>query len=921
MEKTYQPEALEADLYAHWEQAGYFAPSGEGTPYCIMIPPPNVTGSLHMGHAFQDTLMDALVRYQRMAGHNTLWQVGCDHAGIATQMVVERQLEATQESRAELGREAFVKRVWEWKESSGGQITQQLRRMGASVDWSRERFTMDPGFSAAVQEVFLRLYEEGLIYRGKRLVNWDPVLKTALSDLEVENREEKGSLWHLRYPLEGGAKSADGAPYLVVATTRPETLLGDAAVAVHPEDPRYQHLIGARVTLPLTGRSLPIIADDYVDPAFGTGCVKITPAHDFNDYAVGQRHDLPLLNIFTEDARINDSAPEAFRGLSREAARRAILEAFETEGLLHEVKDHTLMVPHGDRSGAVIEPYLTDQWFVAMETLAKPAIEAVETGAVRFVPKQYENVYFSWMRDIQDWCISRQLWWGHRIPAWYDEAGKVYVGRSEAAVREAHGLGAEVTLRQDPDVLETWFSSALWTFGTLGWPEDTEALRTFHSTDVLVTGHDIIFFWVARMIMMTLKFTGEVPFKTVYIHGLVRDAEGQKMSKSKGNGLDPLDLIDGIELEALVQKRTSGMMQPQLAKKIEKATRRDFPEGIPAFGTDALRFTFCALASTGRDVRFDLARISGYRNFCNKLWNAASYVLSNTESSELEGGELSLADRWIRSRLQGLIEDVHFAFETFRFDVMAQKLYDFTWHEYCDWYLELTKPVLREGTPEAQATARRTLLEVLETLLRLMHPIMPFLTETLWRTVAPRLGLTGPTLMTAAYPQRDGDAVNPDAEAELSWLKAMIEGLRTIRGEMNLTGKVKLPVLLADGSAEDDLRAARNAVLLKQLAGLEDIERLPEGTEPPPAALALVGSLKVLVPLAGLIDPAAERARLEKAVEKRQGECQRIEGKLGNERFVAGAPAEVVEKEREKLAAAQDALGKLQAQLEALAKL
>ena len=921
MEKTYQPEALEADLYAHWEQAGYFAPSGVGTPYCIMIPPPNVTGSLHMGHAFQDTLMDALVRYQRMAGHNTLWQVGCDHAGIATQMVVERQLEATQESRAELGREAFVERVWEWKESSGGQITQQLRRMGASVDWSRERFTMDPGFSAAVQEVFLRLYEEGLIYRGKRLVNWDPVLKTALSDLEVENREEKGSLWHLRYPLEDGAQSADGASYLVVATTRPETLLGDAAVAVHPEDPRYQHLVGARVTLPLTGRSLPIIADDYVDPAFGTGCVKITPAHDFNDYAVGQRHDLPLLNIFTEDARINDSAPEAFRGLSREAARKAILEAFEAEGLLHEVKDHTLMVPHGDRSGAIIEPYLTDQWFVAMETLAKPAIEAVETGAIRFVPKQYENVYFSWMRDIQDWCISRQLWWGHRIPAWYDEAGTVYVGQSEAAVRDAHGLGPEVALRQDPDVLETWFSSALWTFGTLGWPVDTEALGTFHPTDVLVTGHDIIFFWVARMIMMTLKFTGEVPFKTVYIHGLVRDAEGQKMSKSKGNGLDPLDLIDGIELEALVQKRTSGMMQPQLAKKIEKATRRDFPEGIPAFGTDALRFTFCALASTGRDVRFDLARISGYRNFCNKLWNAASYVLSNTESGELDRGELSLADRWIRSRLQGLIDEVHFAFETFRFDVMAQKLYDFTWHEYCDWYLELTKPVLREGTPEAQAAARRTLLEVLETLLRLMHPIIPFLTETLWRTVAPRLGLPGPTLMTAPYPQRDGDAVNHDAEAELTWLKAMIEGLRTIRGEMNLTGKVKLPVLLADGSAEDDVRAARNAVLLKQLAGLEGIERLPEGTEPPPAALALVGSLKVLVPLAGLIDPAAERARLEKAVEKRQGECQRIEGKLGNERFVSGAPAEVVEKEREKLTAAQDALGKLQAQLEALAQL
>ncbi len=921
MEKTYQPEAIEADLYARWEAEGYFAPSGAGTPYCIMIPPPNVTGSLHMGHAFQDTLMDALVRYQRMAGHNTLWQVGCDHAGIATQMVVERQLEQTQESRASLGREAFVDRVWTWKESSGGQITQQLRRMGASVDWSRERFTMDPGFSEAVQEVFLRLYEEGLIYRGKRLVNWDPVLKTALSDLEVENREEKGSLWHLRYPLEGGARSADGAAYLVVATTRPETLLGDAAVAVHPEDPRYQHLIGARVTLPLTGRSLPIIADDYVDPAFGTGCVKITPAHDFNDYAVGQRHKLPLLNIFTDEARINDSAPEAFRGLTREAARQAVLEAFEAEGLLDEVKDHTLMVPHGDRSGAVIEPYLTDQWFVAMASLAKPAIEAVEQGEVRFVPKQYENVYFSWMREIQDWCISRQLWWGHRIPAWYDEAGQVYVGRSEADVRAAHGLDPEIRLHQDPDVLETWFSSALWTFGTLGWPEDTEALRTFHPTDVLVTGHDIIFFWVARMIMMTLKFTGDVPFKTVYIHGLVRDAEGQKMSKSKGNGLDPLDLIDGIELEALVTKRTSGMMQPQLAKRIEKATRRDFPDGIPAFGTDALRFTFCALASTGRDVRFDLARISGYRNFCNKLWNASSYVLSNTEEATLEGGTLSLADRWIRSRLQQLIEEVHFAFDTFRFDVMAQKLYDFTWHEYCDWYLELTKPVLREGDPAAQAGARRTLLEVLETLLRLMHPVMPFLTETLWLRVAPRLGEAGPTLMLAPYPKVDEAARNPEAEAELIWLKAMIEGLRTIRGEMNLAGKVKLPVLLADGSDEDDARAARHEVLLKQLAGLEGVSRLAADAPVPPAALALVGSLKVLVPLAGLIDPAAERGRLEKAVDKKRDECRRIEGKLSNERFVAGAPTEVVEKEREKLAAAQDALGKLEQQLEALAAL
>jgi valyl-tRNA synthetase len=916
MEKTFQPSEIESRWYQHWETQGYFAPSGEGSPYCIMIPPPNVTGSLHMGHGFQETIMDVLIRYHRMKGDNTLWQVGTDHAGIATQMVVERQLEAEGSNRHTLGREKFIEKVWQWKEHSGGTITRQLRRMGASTDWSRERFTMDPGLSNAVKEVFVQLFEQGLIYRGTRLVNWDPVLHTAVSDLEVVSEEEDGFLWHFHYPL------ADDSGQLTVATTRPETMLGDTAVAVNPNDERYKALIGKTIKLPLTDREIPIIADDYVDMAFGTGCVKITPAHDFNDYEMGKRHQLPMINVLDDNAAMNHQVPAAYRGMDRFECRKKIVADLDALGLLGKIDDHKLKVPRGDRSGVIIEPYLTDQWYVDAKTLAKPAIAAVENGDIEFVPKQYENIYFSWMRDIQDWCISRQLWWGHRIPAWYDEQGNVYVGRDEQEVRNQHKLGDQ-PLTQDEDVLDTWFSSALWTFSTLGWPEDTSELKTFHPTSVLVTGFDIIFFWVARMIMMTLHFKNEVPFKQVYVHGLVRDAEGQKMSKSKGNVLDPIDLIDGIDLESLVSKRTSGMMQPQLAKKVEKATRKQFPEGIAAYGTDALRFTYYSLASTGRDIKFDMGRIEGYRNFCNKIWNAARYVLMNTEQHDCaqDGSadyQLSLADRWIISRLQHTQQAVVSALQQYRFDLASQSLYEFIWNEYCDWYLELSKPVLWDENAAAalQKGTRRTLIRVLETTLRLLHPFMPFITEEIWQRVAPLANKQGDTIMLQPYPELNSDSIDPSAEADIEWLKGVIVGVRNIRGEMNIAPGQLISVLLKNGHPEDFLRLQGNNQFLKTLAKLDDISWLEPGAEAPMSATSLVGHMEILVPMAGLIDKNTESTRLNKEIEKMQKELARISAKLANASFVDKAPEEVVAKERDKQAALQQSIDKLEQQLQ-----
>ena len=862
--------------------------------------------------------MDALIRYHRMAGDDTLWQVGTDHAGIATQMLVERQLQAQGTDRHELGRDAFIERVWQWKAESGDHITRQLRRLGSSVDWSRERFTMDAGLSRAVQDVFIQLYHEGLIYRGQRLVNWDPALHTAISDLEVIAEEEQGQLWHFRYPL------SDGSDHVTVATTRPETMLGDSAIAVNPEDTRFAHLIGQRVRLPLCDRDIPVIADDYVDPAFGTGCVKITPAHDFNDYAVGQRHDLELINILNADASISDAAPAPYRGLDRFTARTQIIADMQRLGLLDKVEDHALKVPRGDRSGVVIEPWLTRQWYVDARKLAGPAIAAVERGDIQFVPKQWENTYFAWMRDIQDWCISRQLWWGHQIPAWYDLDGNIYVGDSEEAVRQAHSLAPDMLLHRDEDVLDTWFSSALWTFGTLGWPDETAELAKFHPTSVLVTGFDIIFFWVARMIMMTLHFRGEVPFREVYVHGLVRDAEGQKMSKSKGNVLDPIDLIDGIDLENLVRKRTAGMLQPQLAESIEKATRRYYPHGIGAYGTDALRFTFYSLASTGRDIKFDIGRIEGYRNFCNKIWNAARYVLMNTEGEDCGQAddapvELHLVDRWILSRLQQTTADVHRAVSNYRFDLASQALYDFIWNEYCDWYLELSKPVLRDPTASAAALrgTRQTLIRVLETWLRLLHPFMPFITEEIWQSVAPLAGVSGPTIMLQPLPRADSCRVDNIANAEIEWLKDVILGVRAIRGEMGLGPGVKVPLLLRNGNEEDRRRQQANAAFLMQMAGLEQIEWLE--TVAPVASTAVVGDLELLVPLAGLVDIDAEVARLDKETVKLVDDITRLEKKLANAGFVEKAPADVVDKEREKLAQHRQTLEKLQLQRSSLA--
>ena len=925
MEKTYAPHSIEQRWYKTWEEKGYFAAQPSGESYCIMIPPPNVTGSLHMGHAFQDTIMDALIRYHRMKGYSTLWQAGTDHAGIATQMVVERLCNAESKTRHDYGREKFIEKVWQWKAESGGTITRQLRRMGSSLDWNRERFTMDEGMSDAVQEVFIRLYEEGLIYRGKRLVNWDPVLHTAVSDLEVLSEEENGSMWHIRYPL------SNGQGFMIVATTRPETLLGDAAVAIHPNDERYKHLLGEFLELPLTGRRIPIIADEeHVDPEFGTGCVKITPAHDFNDYGVWLRHcnhstiqALPhggLINIFTIDASIlaDDLIPAKYQGLDRFEARKQMVADLDAQGLLEKVAEHKLMVPRGDRTHSVIEPLLTDQWYVKVAPLAEPAIAAVENGDIKFVPDNWKNTYYDWMRNIQDWCISRQIWWGHRIPAWYDDKGNIYVGRSEQAIREKHHLPADYQLKQDEDVLDTWFSSALWPFSTLGWPENTEELAKHYPTSVLVTGFDIIFFWVARMIMMGLKFQGAVPFKEVYIHGLVRDAEGQKMSKSKGNVLDPIDIIDGIGLDVLVEKRTAGMMQPHLAKKIEQATRKDFPDGIQSYGTDALRFTFASLASTGRDIRFDLARTEGYRNFCNKLWNAARFVLMNTEEQDNGLSDAPCAytqvDRWITARLQQVTAITSQAIDNYRFDLAAQAIYDFTWNEYCDWYLELAKISLQSDDAALQRGTRKTLLTILETILRLAHPIMPFITEEIWQRVAPLAGIHADTIMLQPYPVADEDACDANAIAEISWVMNFILGVRRIRGEINIAPGKPLPILLQNGSATDRDSLTRNRVYLQKLGRLESITWLNNDDSTPESAIALVGEMKILIPMAGLIDKTAELARLEKEIQKIKNDLPRVEGKLSNPTFVDKAPPEVINKEKTRLADLYTMLNNLEQQ-------
>ncbi|MGR0306772.1 valine--tRNA ligase [Acinetobacter beijerinckii] len=954
---TYDPTEIEKKWYQIWEQQGYFKPSGQGESFCIMIPPPNVTGSLHMGHGFNNAIMDALTRYNRMSGKNTLWQPGTDHAGIATQMVVERQLGAQGVSRHDLGREKFIEKVWEWKEQSGGTITRQIRRLGSSVDWSRERFTMDEGLSNAVKEVFVKLHEDGLIYRGKRLVNWDPKLQTALSDLEVESdKEEAGSLWHFKYFFEDkNLRTHDGKDHIVVATTRPETLLGDTAVAVALDDERYTHLVGQNIILPITGRAVPIVKDEYVDKEFGTGCVKITPAHDFNDYEVGKRCELPIINIFNKNAEVlaefeyiakageqiskTVPAPADYIGLERFAARKKLVEQAEAEGWLDQIQPYTLKPPRGDRSGVIVEPLLTDQWYVKIAPLAEPAIKAVKDGDIKFVPEQYSNMYMAWMNNIQDWCISRQLWWGHRIPAWYDAEGNIYVGRDEAEVRAKNNIPADVVLNQDEDVLDTWFSSALWTFSTLGWTGDAKKdaenyfLNTFHPTDVLVTGFDIIFFWVARMIMFTMHFmknedgTPQVPFKTVYVHGLVRDGEGQKMSKSKGNVLDPLDLIDGVDLEELVQKRTTGLMNPKQAAKIEKSTRKEFPEGIQAYGTDAVRFTFCALANTGRDIKFDMKRVEGYRNFANKIWNATRFVMMNCEEqvigTEIRQDLWELPEQWIVSSLQKAEAAVQQAFATYRLDLAAQAIYEFIWNEYCDWYVELTKPVLNDEnvSVERKAEVRRVLLAVMEASLRLAHPLMPYLTEEIWQTLAPKLGISGESIMLAQYPVANPERVNEQAEADMLWLQGLIGAVRNIRGEMGLGNARLLPVLLQNTTEAEKAQITRIEALFKALAKVESITFLADAEQPPLSSSSVVGHVSVFVPMKGLIDPKAELGRLQKDLDKVQKQHDQIATKLGNEGFVAKAPAAVVEGEKAKLAEFADQLVKIKANMEQIAAL
>lgn len=918
MDKTYTPETIEKKWYSFWEKNQYFQPSGEGEPYCIMLPPPNVTGSLHMGHGFQQTLMDTLIRYQRMQGKDVLWQPGTDHAGISTQLVVERNLNQEGLSRKDFKREEFIDRIWQWKETSGQRITQQMRRLGDSIDWSRERFTMDEGLSKAVQKVFIQLYDEGLIYRGTRLVNWDPKLGTAVSDLEVLSEEEEGSIWYIRYPV------ADSSRSIIVATTRPETMLGDVAVAVHPEDERYKDLIGQEVELPLCERRIPIIADEAVEQDFGSGCVKITPAHDFNDHEMGKRHDLPSINILTKKASINKNAPLPYQGMDRFIARDQIVKDLEEQGFLEKIEKHKLKIPRGEKSNAIIEPLLTDQWYVKAKSLAEPAIEAVKNNSIRFIPENWSKTYFQWMENIEDWCISRQLWWGHRIPAWYDNHGNIFVGYSENDVRFKNNISEEVALKQDEDVLDTWFSSSLWPFTTLGWPENSEALKHFFPTSVLITGFDIIFFWVARMIMMSLKFTGKIPFKEVYITGLIRDHEGQKMSKSKGNVLDPLDIIDGIDLESLLEKRSANMMLPSVKEKIKRLTRKEFPNGIDAYGTDALRFTYCSLASNGRNIRFDINRVEGYRNFCNKLWNASRYVMMNTDEEKMDLGDgafqYSAADKWILSKLQKVILQSQQHMENYRFDLLANLLYDFAWHQYCDWYLELSKPILQDEQtlPAIRRGTRRTLFHVLDQILKLLHPMMPFITEEIWQKTSKFTSESSLSIMLSPYPKVRKEMIDDTVEQELEWVKAVIQAIRTVRSEMSISPAKWIPLQIRNFTNEDKKLVEQYKTTIVSLSRLASVHLLGKQEQASASATALVGQMELLIPLAGLIDKDEERSRLEKSLNKLEKDIHQSQSKLDNPNFSEKAPKEVLVKEKERLMQAQIARDKLLKQKEML---